>query len=464
MSFTDLLFYLSGGTGPGPGSSVSLAAAVSGPQALGPIASTPDEEIPAVGVRVLDRANPYAEGTLLDQSFGRTWQDQISEPGSGTVSLDNRDVDLALIEDESLLRFELNGQAQMLVLPKSRTQVTVAPGEEHDEITTLTGPGHLAVLSEAVVYPSRGVGSLPIEDDRLFSWPAPDFDDSGWVDATEIARQDATSEWWTNLPNQPFWPDPLSFWIWAHQGSELSAPPGTCYFRRTFTLADPARVVIFFTVDDIGSVYIDGQHLTDLDVGSRADTAGPTEVRYLYLILSAGDHVLAVEATNSPGAPGDDPAVTNPAGFLLSMFAMAGNTLGDLLIRTDDNWVMVEYPASPPGMTPGRVVEILAAEAVDRGSLPALLFLMFDDQVDSNGNPWPVVGDISTKVGTDYLTFLRQMSGTYFDMWMAPSGFELYLFSLDQQGVDTSIDWHPPTDADDPTSGNVDQLVHLRAT
>ncbi len=442
---------------------IALGAAVSGPIAPGPRVSVPGEVVPPIAVRLVTRSNPYSVVGTLDQSFGRTWQDQISEPGAGKVQLDNRDPDLDLIDEDTLLRFELNGDAQFIALPVDIEQVTVAPGEEFDQITTISGPGHLAVLGDALVYPSRGVGAVPVEEDRVFSWPSPDFDDSSWGAATELATVDDARTSWPSIPFGDGFPEGSgASVVWAPAPgaigtSDFTHPEGDCYFRATVDCPTTGRVVVYALIDNWGEIFFDGQPIL---VVSPSD--GFSTVSVFGLDVSVGEHTVAVRGHNA----GDDlEAGYNPGGVAIAIYDADINnqpTSSSPFWVTDSSMKLVAYPSTPPGMTPGQVAEILLVEGVERGSLDVPLFLMFDEEVDSNGNPWPEVAEIATKVGTDYLTCFREMSGTYFDMWMAPAGFELYLFSLDGQGVDTSIDWHPPTDENDPTSGNIENLVHQR--
>src|SRR5690606_33167507 len=97
------------------------------------------------------------------------------------------------------------------------------------------------------------------------------------------------------------------------------------------------------------------------------------------------------------GTPLRNPTAMLLAGFRAANGTVAGNTP---IVISDDSWSIVEYPPSPPGMTVGRVMRVLIDEAQRRGALPGLR-INFNDTVDSAGRQWPMVSDISTKVGTD---------------------------------------------------------------
>lgn len=445
---------------------IATAYAVSGAVAYGAQVSQPGTTVPALAVRAFSRAALGTELVDLDQSFARSFQDTLNETGTGTVTLDMDDPDLALIDDDTALRFEIHGYAALTVLVREREYGLVAEDEEHGEVVMLSGPGHLAVLDEARVYPARGVDVLPVQEDRPFNWSAVDYDDSAWIAATEIVTQSSSANWWydgagNHLPNTvddpAKWPDPNAAWIWARSGSEEWAPEGTCYVRKTFTATGP-KLWLIFTVDDAGQLYIDGQKVLDTDNQGN----GPTDVRTILIDCTPGTHTLAVAATNAPDPEGD--GLHNPAGVLLTAYpADATGVITSYTpdVHTDSSWKIVEYPPVPPGMTAGEVIRHAVEEAQARGCFP-LLTLAFDDEVDSDGVPWAEVTDIATKVGTDLLAFVREIAAIYADVWMAPGSWTLHAWVRDGRGTDTAVSFHRPTDPTDPTSGNLTALVTKR--
>src|ERR1039458_7495589 len=117
-------------------------------------------------------------------------------------------------------------------------------------------------------------------------------------------------------------------WIWFPEGQpEKAAPVGMRCFRRVITLpADRAvkRAILFFTADDSGECYVNGQK-----AGTAGDfhSATMTDVTTL---LHHGDNVLAASVKNG----GADP---NPAG-LIALLRVEFAQGGPLVILTDSNW------------------------------------------------------------------------------------------------------------------------------
>lgn len=456
--------------GDGVAQTIVAAPAVRGPVAFGPhqaeIAGTVH---PPLAAYVVTRTDPAGVVVELDQSFTKTLYDQLNEPGSASIKLFNDDPDLALIGDSDMVRLSIHGQAALTMLVQDIERISVARGEEAEQVTTIGGPGHLAILEEALVYPSRGVSSRPVEEDRLFSWPSFDYDDSAWVGASVIPGGPGGIYHGNPWVHEEEWNliAPTASWIWAHQALDNweHPGPGYCYFRQRLTLdEDAAQLAIYCAADDQARVYFDGQHLIDTDF--MGGTSGEI-YNAVVLDVSAGEHVIAVEARNGfgPDDPFDaDPFHFNPAGVLVSVNPLSTDgTVGSSILTTDGGWVMVEYPPFAPGMTPGEAMRHCIAEAQTRGALVGVT-LGFTDEADSDGSPWPLVGDISTKVGTDVLTFFRELSATYIDMWMSPASLTLHAWRRDSRGSVKDVALHSPTDADDPATGNLLVLEHRRST
>lgn len=150
----------------------------------------------------------------------------------------------------------------------------------------------------------------------------------------------------------------------------------------------------------------------------------------------------------------------NPGGLIMAIYEQDEEPT-NLLLHTNNSWKIVAYPAEPPGMTPGEVISRVKREASRRGNdLADLITLKFSHQVDSAGRPWPVVADIASKVGTDYLTFLLELTAKYVDMWMAPGTLDFYAWSKGTRSKLRDVTLHSPSDPDDPESGNMYELTH----
>jgi hypothetical protein len=217
------------------------------------------------------------------------------------------------------------------------------------------------------------------------------------------------------------------------------------------------RIKLSFALDGTGTVFLDGQ-----EVGANTWALDSWKTTNEDLDVSPGDHVIAVQCQNDFMAPDDPNQTQNPGGILVSAsISSPGGYVGLPLGRSGVGWDFLAYPPTEPGMTPGQAMRLCIAEAQYRGALGGLQWA-FDDLTDSAGAPWPIVGDIATNVGTDLLTFFRELSGTYIDFAMAPASMVLYAWAQGQRGETTGLALHPPTNPADPWSGNLGQLKHKR--
>lgn len=405
--------------------------------------------------KVYRRAAPNTLVVELDQSFDRTWQDQLNETGSGSLKILNDDPDYSSIQMGDVIRYELQGFAAFSMLARDWQIDTLVQGEEADELTTIQGPGIVSVLDEAVVYPSLGVGVSPITEDRVFNWTSPEFDASDWHTARFLAYYDDQSAgpfWVDNgdgrsLP-KGFPADAYAVWVGPTVGDANTAPPGDCYYIVDVTFTDPGRVIVYFAGDDLGRMWFDSTLLIENRFGQSTGAE---------LDVSAGLHRLAIWVQNAPDQQDDNTG--DPTGFVYAIYEKDGGTVGTLLAASDASVTKVlEYPPFTPGMTPGQAVRLCVEEAQARGALPGV-DLNFDDHVDSAGVAWPIVGDIATKVGNDVLTFCRELSGTYIDFWMEPASLTLWLWNKDTRGGSLPVTLDGTTSA---ATSNVATLTHRR--
>lgn len=438
--------------------SVAMAPAFRLPVAMGPRAITqPGTVVPPIRAWLFGRgdlANPIAE---LDMTFARQWQDQLNENGTGEFDISLDDPDVAAITDDMVVRFDLYDFAAFTWLPRDRESRLIAEAEEHDQTAHISGPGHIAVFEEALVYPARGVDALPVQEDRNFDWTVVDFDDAAWINATVLATvyeaQNGPRQW----PYTPFgqnFPEPDAPVIGPHMATNEAAPGGPCYLRGTIT-CEGGLHALYALIDNYGEVYIDGQQII---VVSAVD--GFINASYLSIELSPGPHVFAVRCVNF-----DDPEDVHnfpgyrkgqgPMATALSLWkADANGQPVSLVGHADDTWRIVEFPPSPPGMTAGEVIRHVVQEAQVRGAIP-FIELGFNDDTDSSGQPWPIVTTISTKVSTDLLTFFREMAATYIDFALDRASWTLRAWVHGTKGDVSNVEAHAVTDPLDPWSGNI---------
>jgi hypothetical protein len=419
--------------------------------------------------------------TELPLSRERRWQDPLNEPGTGSIVLHNDDPALELVDDGDLVQFLLDGAVTFGFIVRSRESHTIADTPDQ-ETTGLAGPGLLAILDRAAVYPLPGLDSQPVQDRRIFSWPAYDFDDSTWGAATLMCDvngnrfagmenggaplHDTTNPTYWYGATMPKWPDPnaVYVWTWTGPGGEPIdwplewAPSGDCYFRAQFN-APPGSIGFQYHVlfDSEGELWLDGTQLCTGTYGTEPNVntfSGEVPI-------SPGSHQLAARVSNDVDPEGDE--WHNPAAFLMVGYTVdaAGGHVGPSPAVQSADCKVLPYPDPPPGMTPGEVLRHVVGEAQARGTITALT-LSFTDEADTDGQPWPVVADIATAVGTDVLTFTRELCTTYIDVWLDPATWRLDAWVRDGRGTSRPVLLHGPDDALDPRSGNVRGLVHRR--
>jgi hypothetical protein len=407
---------------------IRSTSAVSGAVAYGGYVRRAGEVITDLSAKVYARDDMRTSIVELSRAKARTFLDQLNDTGSGGFELQANDADRALIPDDSVIRFDVKGFAAWSMLVDDEDTQTLAVGEEVDQITKLTGFGHLTVLDEAVVYPARGTDTNPFGDDRAFNWTSPDFRDIGWHNAvpSEFVYQAMTD--WPLLPFAAGFPVfSYAQMIWDRRRANNVAPPGDGYFRRTYTSTGGA--LIFVILDDGGEVYFDGQHVISCQKGFST-------VYTEFIQCSPGPHTISIYCSNGPGAPPPVTPFDNPTGVGAAVWPCDMNgqpTSAYPDVVTDDTWRIITYPPRVPGMTPGEVIRHCIGEAQARGCFPEIT-LTFNDEVDTEGVAWPNVTDIVTKVGTNLLTFLRELSATYVDVWMSPASFALNAYVRDGRG------------------------------
>lgn len=286
--------------------------------------------------------------------------------------------DLAMLTPGRLVRFFVHGTARYTGKIGPRKVVLSSPDRAPGRTVNITGNDWTERLGRAAVYPELGV-NVRSPKTRYFNPASFDFDASSWPAATELKQQDDPATPWSGAPKN--YPDPLAKWIGAAGDDVPGVAPGYRWVVKEFTLADAAEVRFFLTADDGFVPYLDGDRRpAEQGVGLWNAT------RYFDAKLDAGTHRLAARVVNFPRP---DPTL-NVAGFILSGIELldGGDTLGAVFVRTDSTWKLLADPASEPGMTPGKILEVLVDEAQARGTLPGLS-LSFDADLDSNGDPWP---------------------------------------------------------------------------
>lgn len=476
MRRSDAFYYYQQPASSAPDRTVTLIGAVRGAKAGGATVTKEGEVVPRLSATLYHRPLLNNTVAVLDGAMARQWQEELNETGSASMTIPNEDAQSTVVREGDIVRFEDLGYAVFAWIVREIERTQIAQGEEAEQITRFTGNGLLSILSEAVVYPSNGIEALPIEEDRYFSWQSNPFNDDDWAYAKLYAP------YWPGQNDSPpgetpgsgmyagctVWPLPGCWRITTNFGDYWLAPGGWCYFRKDIYIApdDTIRTLLVYGLaDDESKWWFDGQAQYETYEWENSDA----DLVRFECEVSPGWHVLAVAVHNSELGPMWSEMFNraiNPFSLMAAGYRMDENTGeidGEPLFVSDDTWKIVDYPPGPPGWTPGEVIRRALYEAqIERGGLVGV-GLGFTDEVDSDGNPWPEVTDISTKVGTDYLTFFKEMAETYVDIWMEPASFTLHAWVKGMRGSRLDdVQLHPVTNPADPWSGNLAGLSYKR--
>jgi hypothetical protein len=390
---------------------------------LGPTVSTAPSRLT---LGVYDRLNSTSYGTLTTP-FDVGWRDTVNQPGSAKFSIPNTaTTDIAMLDLGRLVRLGLDGQVVFTMRIEETERRSVAPGEEHDQFTVATGRGLIAQWDSAVVYPPNGT-ARPWTDQRVFSWASKEYDDTSWGSGVSLS--------------EPFngqidtWPDPYAGWVWSRSPVSGAQPVGSSYWRHDFTLAAEATIAIYVAADDYHQTWLDGVLLGD---GPETPEWSWDKTWRALVTCDAGTHTLAVRAENF-----DRPGNTQNIAWL-RVAVIEATTNGSAWYAGTTNarsgsgtWPVKDYPASPPGMTAGAVIDQLLDEAQTRGSLDNWT-LGFTATIDSAGNAWPELPETVIPVGTTYIEALEQLAENDIDFAARPGALVLDAWVKGQRGTDRS--------------------------
>ena len=159
-------------------------------------------------------------------------------------------------------------------------------------------------------------------------WTQTGYNDSGW--AHDVVLPDA------NAPVPSYSGTPVADWIWNTAGASTSAPAGTIYLRKTFTVADPSSLssaLLRVNGDDGDQAYVNGT-LVSSSSGTVVDSWQQSQVSDIKSLLVPGTNVIAIAGiANNPDASG----------------VIATAQLDSTRIVTDGTWkALPGTPASPP--------------------------------------------------------------------------------------------------------------------
>lgn len=422
----------------------------------------PARVVPDIEARLVSLDDMVNGIDLLD-SFGRKWQDVLSEPGTGEISFAEDDdvvVNGFLTGTRAVIIFSYKGLDAWSMLIEPRDTVYSDPSEEIAEGVTVSGRGTLAVFEQMTVYPTRGPGSKPTEKNRRFDWTSPAFDDSSWG-TPKVIQSMVLGQFGQWGQGTAFWdndfPEPLAAIIGPTEGTFDDAPAGDWLYRCDFEITTSDTYLLYVGVDNLGEVFIDGQEISK---PGYSTLQGWVSIPGQIIEFTAGTHQIEAHVYNAPILS------SNPTGLAWSIHRIDadGEPIYPSVARSDSQGKLLAYYSEVPAMTFGEVIELLIAENDARDvHVASLLGLTFDAETDSAGEPWPTGVTISTIVGTDMLTFLREQAAVNADVHMRPSEVTLEAFVYGTAGIERDALLTRPTDPADNGSGNL-RLFHEKAT
>ncbi len=273
----------------------------------------------------------------------------------------------------------------------------------------MAAPGSLALLKDAGVRhhaTSTLLGKLSTgASARTFGFASlnyPRWTSSPWVAATQLFKQTDVLSGYGGGRNPQNWPDPDAWWIWSRVlgGGSPPMPVGVSYFRKQITVTTPGDYSMFITADDGFELWVNGVKVAE-------QTGAFVWQRFTRWdhFLDAGTYDVAIRGENITRP---NPAF-NAAAVIFTMYStkVGGQELDTNIARSDASWQALDYPASPPGCTPGEILGVLIDEPQTRGALWAVHGRDFTNTLDSLGNAWTGEVDLLVDVGRPVLDVAR---------------------------------------------------------
>lgn len=372
------------------------------------------------------------------------WTDFLSDIGQGNADLQTY-VGSDIVHDGlDLLQILVDDVPAVVLVPKPAQFDVIDIGEEAAEFTHVQGGLLLSLFDRALIYPTRGVEQRPKETTRIIDWTSPQYDDSAWINATNILFASfAKSTWPAFVPWAADFPSDGVFGpfsgaqiLWAdnplgNPSTYLLADPGHCYFRYN----EPAFAVdglyrFNLTSDDRAESYLDGQQiLTNEDFTKNSS---------VNVEVTAGTRTLAIHGENTEylGSGWAGPGGVAQSIQYLTLISQ------DIVSFTTDQWLVYPYPTDgPPGVTIGFALRVLLEEMQARGLFTALTWT-FDDTEDSNGNPWDLMPGFSAQIGSSLSEWIVENAQTYMDVEMDPdllNGLVLHAWRKGEKGTSSGV-------------------------
>lgn len=392
-----------------------------------------------VEVDIFDGANPATMLATLDGASGKQFTRELSELGAGRFAIARSDpkATAAILAIGNLVKFRVGGTHRHAIWIEEPAAVVVSTGEEGGEEVGIAGRGALAYLERAAVYPPV----WPLAAASIVAWSSADNGTTGTtslvvpqptgaasgdvvvIAVTCIGATPSTPVGWTQIRNVTEGTLRLAvFRTRLHSGS--AALP--TFFWSAATRATGVAVALRNASSD------------DTTWGISDTSGSGTAVKLPSVSVGLVDGVLlgiaavAASTTVVPGAGLTEAVDRAATGRTLEAAWLLNPALGDTgdLTATSGvaaGWIGLQIVAPSTasadaifdGATFGAVLLTLIDAAKTRGALPALT-LDFTAAVDSHGQPWPDVHDLSFHIGTNLLGVWRHLVSLGLEGGMTP--------------------------------------------
>ena len=325
--------------------------------------------------------------TLIDARAGSRWSHRANDVGTGMVTVGLED-NSQIAPGDLITALWDGADAFTFIAERDEAVVMSAGGDGAAKRVAWSGPGVAGELDGWVIGPPNGEGVVPVGHEWRFDWSTADI--SGWSNAVERSTViDRTALPPYGLAGMPVgFPNPLSYWLSSRAAVPASADPvGVFYAGCDFTLAtSSADYLLFWIADDRAQIALN-EALIDQYTG---DGMAVGEINVVELTLPAGNYKVRAKVENLAR---DHPQNCGLFAACLGrkVYSGAGFTL-DWEWRTcvDDGWKTLDYGASPPGSTWGKIMARALTRAQAESSATGWT-LSCTDTHDSDGNAWPTV-------------------------------------------------------------------------
>lgn len=376
-------------------------------------------------------------GTTLDKATALSLLDELRDIGYASVEQLNTATTLPSISADGVVALTVGDgvstAAALAFLVEKRDRIQIRKEAEAEQRTTVGGPSILGVFNRGVIVPSGGTDRSPEVETVQYNWTHPSYvpDMGVWDAANDLGDVDTVRAWMSFATSgtladvMPEFKSGTASCLAPTSGTLLIAPEGDWYGRSGATSC-------YFPADGYYTIYVgsDDEALVWVDGIPLVTSPGVGQIGKITEFFTSGYKSFTFSCHNffdSPFFPG-----LNPTFVAIACYAGGGDyEAATPTWETNSSWIVNDYPADMPGMTPGTVGLLVLQDQIDRGATWAsLINPTFDEDLDSNGDPWPEFHNITATVGSDKcMDLFRKMMTYACDMRMTGAfDWDMFIF------------------------------------